>query len=307
MRHRLAAASCWLLAAAGGIYAQSASVNCSADFAWASNNLGQNVCEITAYLRAACTADPAGFDLGPPQSGHYGPPVTPDRCTCSMAYYNAASACSLCQGKQVLSWSASIKTCPASDITVSGYGQPIPSGTDIPAWAFLNVTSLDTFDTDTARTFSTTNSTMFGGASSSSSSSVIISFPTLSLSPASSGSASATPSAASNGQNKSNAGAIAGGVIGGLAGAAALASAAVFWWRRRIRAPRAAETAVDLTSPWTFTGAAFGKPYDPDDPSTFPDALHPPTMAYVQSQSATNVTSPSIASAPPEYTHYAEV
>ncbi|GJE90800.1 hypothetical protein PsYK624_069440 [Phanerochaete sordida] len=158
----------------GGIYlllvsrsaAQSTSpgVTCPSSFAWASNNLNQNICTIASYLQAACEADPASFVLGAPASGHYGPPTTKNKCTCSMVYYNAINACALCQGGKTLQWTVSVAPCNPSDITVAGYPEAIPPGTAVPAWAFLDITSGNVFDPDAAKIYTAVNDTMVGEA-----------------------------------------------------------------------------------------------------------------------------------------------
>ncbi|GJE94501.1 hypothetical protein PsYK624_106710 [Phanerochaete sordida] len=169
--HRAIPAGLFLLLALR-VAAQKSEVTCSSpNFAWSSNDKGQDTCLIAAYLRAECQPNPTSFDLGPSNSGHYGPPTDVNKCTCSMVYYNAINACSLCGGNQTLPWSESITPCAPKDVTVAGFPEPIPAGISIPAWAYIDVTKANVFKADVAKNFSTTNHTMFSADGSSPSSS----------------------------------------------------------------------------------------------------------------------------------------
>jgi hypothetical protein len=88
--------------------------------------------------------------------------------------------------------------------------------------------------------------------------------------------------------SKTNAGAIAGGVVGGVVGAALLAALLFFFYTKYNGSQRIAQTSAQtggreiLSSPPPTTWSpslgqgvyqpAPTKPYDPDDPSTFPPA-----------------------------------
>ncbi|GJE94991.1 hypothetical protein PsYK624_111690 [Phanerochaete sordida] len=235
MRYGLVAALCWVLAVTSGISAQTTTANCSAEFSWANNNLDQSICLIAAYLRAACCTDPTSYVLGTPQADHYGPPTHPDLCTCSTVYYNAISACALCQGQKLLSWSASVyPVCPQSEITVAGYPHPIPSGTAVPAWTYLNIPNSDEFDVSVAQEFIQTNGTMI-------------------ISKMSSNASSTSSVSTSSVTHNLNAAALAGGFVGAIAGVALLASIVVFWLRQRSRNKRFST----LLSPSPFAARPF--------------------------------------------------
>ncbi|GJE90801.1 hypothetical protein PsYK624_069450 [Phanerochaete sordida] len=252
--------------------AQNSSVTCNPSFAWANNNLGQSPCVIAAYIRSACETNPADYNIVPSLSGHYGPPTGTDVdiCTCSMVYYNTINACSVCAGNKTLSWSASTAPCGSK----TSIARVIPDGTAVPAWAFLDVTqSGNVFNATQAQDYSTRNNTM------------------VTASGLAQPSGTGSPSA-----HKSNTGAIVGGVVAGVTAMIAIVSALIFWRRRRGRARGQTlsvrqSTMVEASEAGLLSHAAspnpdavgrVGKLYNPDDPSTFPDALSPPTMRFIE-------------------------
>lgn len=70
-------------------------------------------------------------------------------CQCSTVYYSLISACAICQGHALHYWSGHTKNC--STVTVNLPGSLSTVSTDIPSWAFLNVTAADTFNETLAR------------------------------------------------------------------------------------------------------------------------------------------------------------
>ncbi|GJE94499.1 hypothetical protein PsYK624_106690 [Phanerochaete sordida] len=290
-----------LLALAGGALSQGTNANCSAKFDWASNDRQQDICLITAYLRSACLADPtdAYVNALPGPTYYYVQPTLPDKCTCSMVYYNTISACALCQGGETTPWSGYITNCTSDEVTKAGFPDNIPLGTDVPAWAYLDVSLTDNFNVTQALDYSQLNGTFVEGQTptssalpSSTSSSVFFSSSAATNSAATSAPAeSTTAPAVTSSSHKSNAGAIAGGVVGGVAGVALIAFALLFWQRRRTHTAKpgmaihdAEPTLIGQMSPPVSPGpiqtGSVGRLYNPDDPTTFPKTHGAPDMGY---------------------------
>jgi len=173
----------------------------------------------------------------------------------------------------------------------------IPANTSFPAWAFLNVTggfNVAAAQADDSAPESTPIPTSTS-TSSSVSSTTVASTTQSSSSTASSSSASAAGNPSEASHKTSHAGAIAGGVIGGLVFLAALAGLTVFVLRRRGSNSRSvsADThygALRQASPLPMSQNTFVqqqqpvyKPYDPSDPSTFPETIPEPTVRTTNS------------------------
>ena len=119
------------------------------------------------------------------------------------------------------------------------FPKPIPAGTAIPAWAFIDVVTTDTFNVTAAEDVSLQNKTEIGPTTAdvtSSTGSTTTPTSTASTAPAtptsSGGQGAGTFGNAAETATKSNVGPIVGGVVGGLFGVA-LVLAAAFWYRRR--------------------------------------------------------------------------
>ena len=102
-----------------------------------------------------------------------------------------------------------------SAIYVSKYPEPIPSGTSVPAWAYLDVSAADNFNATAAQIDESQ-----GHPES-----------TAGNNPTSVGGPTPTETAGAS-SSHSNTGAIVGGVVGGVGGAAILAAVAFFLWRK---------------------------------------------------------------------------
>lgn len=302
-----------LLVLASGVSAQGTDANCSATFNWAGNDRHQNICLITAYLRSACLADPTDAYVTklPGPTYYYVQPNVPDECTCSMVYYNTISACALCQGGEITPWSGYITNCTKAEVSVGSFPENIPLGTDVPAWAYLDVSFEDQFNLTQAYDYYQFNNTFIEGttppptsASNTASSSVF--FSTASSTPSTvvvttAPAESTTTAAVAGAAHKSNAGAIAGGVVGGVAGLALIAFAFAFWRRRNSRATRPVPAMSDVeptligqmsppVSPGPINTAQVGKLYNPDDPTTFPEAHPAPSMGYAYGRDSSIIT-----------------
>ncbi|KAI0785566.1 hypothetical protein C8Q75DRAFT_809166 [Abortiporus biennis] len=116
---------------------------------WMRNSLGQNPCEVNSMINAACSATgwftPA-LALG---SVSYGGLGIGDAsiCSCSLVAFSLLSACQYCQGFNIdlPTYNNYAKNCPASE-KLNGFSHTIPSDTAIPAWAYVPLNALDTWD-----------------------------------------------------------------------------------------------------------------------------------------------------------------
>ncbi|KAH9939080.1 uncharacterized protein BXZ73DRAFT_99756 [Epithele typhae] len=229
-------------------------------------------------------------------------------CKCNTVYYSMIQACAACQGLSAFSqpwptWSMNC-TDPYAKAVIGQYSLKIPPGTSIPSWAYLDITTSGIFnataalalaeqdnpDSSASSAVMTSTSTTSTTSTSTSTSSSLSAFNTASSS-ASMTSTDSGPSGAPNGagdggtkdQQKTNVGAIVGGVVGGLA-VLALAAAAVAVWvvrRRRTNAnrvpsamfspgPGSANVPSMTELPPSPVAAKPFRPYNPDDPTTFP-------------------------------------
>lgn len=275
---------------------------------WSYNSLGQSPCIVASALAGVCVG--GQFTLSPlaPDYVYLGPSVsTANSCRCSSVYYSLLSACANCQGRNFLRWSAYDGNCTTTYVTV--FPQPIPAGTLVPHYAYLDVQATDTFNVSLAEAA--------GGAESSPVSTVASTKATGTGTATKTGTVSPTKSAAA--KSGPNVGAIAGGVIGGVILIALLAGL-IFWLIRRNnpRAPPASQlyygpdTAsspppMSFGGTSTYSGMPTPKVYDPSDPSTYPSQAHPTT--YTPSNVAPNYTglSQNTVSPGPRYTGVPEL
>ncbi|KAF8518539.1 hypothetical protein BU17DRAFT_90880 [Hysterangium stoloniferum] len=180
-----------------------------------------------------------------------------NRCICSSVTYSMVSACGACQGASEIRWSNWIKNCTDTDITLGQYPLSIPPGISIPAWAFLNVTELNTWD------------------------------PTASLTSHNSGNPDISATSKSKPKSSTNVAAIAGGAAGGVVFIIIIIGLIVFFMRRNRKAgvrmeqiayPGAMQSPPPSVRPFYPNGTPpvlDQKPYDPSDASTFPKNLVP--------------------------------
>ncbi|KAI0694604.1 hypothetical protein BC835DRAFT_999872 [Cytidiella melzeri] len=329
------------------VSAQGTNVTCDAAFSWATNSRGQSPCLQAAYLNGACLNDPQdAYVYSLPADFHYRPPTldTATPCQCSTVFYSMIGACAGCQDRDNLPWSAWDTNCTAvyigwpSDV-------PIPPGTSIPSWAFIDVVEPDAFNATAAKAIAATDPAESSPAVAPPTSSSSSFIPSASAgasnnAPASpTGSSTGNTSSSSSSHKSSNVGAIVGGVVGGLGGAAILCGIAAYFMIRQ-RKKNAAKT--DASAPFAGSGTGYaqehepkvfqhqqaeytGVPtfsptspstytaplYNPDDPSTFPgasDAAPGTQGGYASSHSAAHQQPGSpFEHTPGRYTGVAEV
>jgi len=263
-----------------------------ASYRWSYNSLNQSPCDLTTSLEATCSGrrNPmvpisAGWTYPGPYAGE------DDLCQCSTVVYSLVSACAGCQGTTWISWSQWTYNC-SSVSPHSTYLFPIPNGTRVPHWAYLDVTLSNSWNASAARIAGDSPEGTPPGASS------------------------------SLNQNKAHLKTIVGAIVGAIVGVSLLI-AIIFWYLRRRRSreeaqsitPTVNEVLVNAnpipfsvnppqteTSPTSSAGhpaytevqparnsdgivdsaMSIGKYYDPSDPSTFPRPLVLPSASGIQ-------------------------
>lgn len=204
------------------------------------------------------------------------------------------AACGLCQNRTVEKWSFWQTNCTQVFTT---YPEPIPGGTAIPAWAYLDVVTTDTFNdtlakADVSAPASTATESKPTGTVASTVASTSSDFSTTPYSTPTS-SVNGAGSSSSGTAKKSNAGAIAGGVVGGTVGLAIIAGLIAFFLMRSRRTRAAPSAAYNVYNDAPHSAAPLNtappmsqnpytnqtpRLYDPADPSTYPQAPGTPTI-----------------------------
>ncbi|KZT26509.1 hypothetical protein NEOLEDRAFT_1132014 [Neolentinus lepideus HHB14362 ss-1] len=275
-----------LISVLPGAYAQTSDVVCSI-YNWTENSIGQTPCLVAAYLQGACNSGEYNIAALPDNQHYIGPTqAIANDCQCSTVTYNLMSACGACQNRTIIAWSSWSYNC--SSVFLDVYPETIPSGTRVPAWAYLNVTN-DFWDyvaaeADTAAPESTNSVQKPTGSITSST-------------PGSSASGSAvsgaSPTSGSGTGSKTNTGAIAGGVVGGVVGAAALVGLITWFVLRRRQQQQTPASAMYDSRPMSQGPTEYSavppftpstqKFYDPSDPSTYPPTAMSPSITTGQS------------------------
>jgi len=259
---------------------------------WTFNSLGQSPCLVAAYMLNPCSTD---GDVDVPTSGpgqHYALDDGANPCQCNSVSYSLLSACASCQEGEIDSWTDYTDNC--TQVYPDGqYGFAIPAGTAVPKWAYQLVTGTNRFNLSEAQITGDKPENLTTTTSSS----------------RPSDSANSKPS------SKNTTAVIAGSVVGGVIAIAILGGLLTFWLisqRRKRDAPDPAPSVSQISnhgrpvSQYTVTaspdptkitqantpigprsgynqsvplsmhgGGRFDRPYNPDDPSTFPPPRTP--------------------------------
>ncbi|KAG2351624.1 hypothetical protein BDR07DRAFT_1500791 [Suillus spraguei] len=263
-----------------GVFAQTSDVACLSSYGWPPTD----PCLVAAYLDSVCSGGDYSVN-SLPSGDHYAPPTASEanNCQCSTVTYSLISACGDCQNATYLTWSSWSYNC--TQIYLGVYPNNIPSGTAVPNWAYLNVTT-NGFDPVAAQNDGDLPESTATKAQST------VSVPSSSTASATLTSSSGSPTASSTSSNNSkssNAGAIAGGVVGGVVGAAIIIGLATWYFIKRRRSTTAPSAA--------FSDIGGGPGYsqsDPSDPSTFPGS--PPSPTLLTTSSSNVYQNPSIPS-----------
>jgi hypothetical protein len=177
-------------------------VVCKPDYSWAENSKGQNPCRVVAELVAAVTCFNQDYTIVPlSSSGWYGNSPAPPECMCNDQAYALFSACSDCQGNgNYLSWGSWTTNCTK---TFDNYRGNIPSDTEIPGWANLDVSSKGTYDPVAAKSFALAAASSSSAAASSSSAAAASDSAAAAAASASAASASSASAASASAANAS--------------------------------------------------------------------------------------------------------
>ncbi|KAF8346216.1 hypothetical protein F5887DRAFT_1073863 [Amanita rubescens] len=135
------------LAVAPVAIAQSAvtEANCTdSQFNWVFNSMGQSPCYVASILTYPC-GNPLNILPLPSGSVYRVEKGHNNTCTCNSVFYSLTSACSACRDGGWNTWSSFATNC--SSTYFMEYTESIPSYTNVPQWAYLNVTATNnTFD-----------------------------------------------------------------------------------------------------------------------------------------------------------------
>jgi len=234
----------------GHAFAQVTYPNCSAGWEWSYNSLNQNPCNVAASLAASCNAGEFNIPPLPPGGQYAGPPAgKATSCKCNTISYSLLSACAACQGSSWILWSSWSINC-TTVAQPSTYPNPIPDGTRVPYWAYIDVETTNTWSVAAAQSAGDSPEAT----------------PTTSSTTQPSSTASSSPDLK---PHKSHSGKIAGAVVGSIAGVALLIASIVWYLRRRRWLAEPQPSPFGVSEP-NIVSEPIGKLYDPSDPSTFP-------------------------------------
>ncbi|KAF8510583.1 hypothetical protein BU17DRAFT_70018 [Hysterangium stoloniferum] len=266
------------------------------------NEKNLSPCLVASALMVPCSN--GNIDVGPISKGYVYVNPTPTSCGCSTVVYSLMAACAACQGVEpgITKWSEWIQNCSPSDILISQYSMPIPQNISIPSWAYVNVATLDEWDSsaafyihglsvsDSAAVASATgtsglpNTTSIASATATDGVSNTTEVATVTGVIASTGTVA---SAGALSKKSNHTGTIA-GVVGGVVGLALIAVGVYILVMRRHNTTSpasrgdaekfhfaASTSSSGFLPPTVATPTEPKRLYDPSDPSTFPDTYAP--------------------------------
>ncbi|KAF9562198.1 hypothetical protein CPC08DRAFT_391263 [Agrocybe pediades] len=142
-----------LLLLAAQFYVVQANIDCLQSYSWAYNKNNQSPCDVSWSLIKECDStlgDLTPLPNWPDHSGYYNiSTMYKTYCLCNTITYSLVSACSICQGQSYTYWSEWSDECDGQ-ATLYEYKEPIPTGLDVPSWAYLDVTTKNYFDLNAA-------------------------------------------------------------------------------------------------------------------------------------------------------------
>ncbi|KAJ4487759.1 hypothetical protein J3R30DRAFT_844258 [Lentinula aciculospora] len=193
-----------------------------ASLQWSFNTEKQSPCAVASSLLGVCSGGEYNVIALPNADSEYlGPSIdAANPCQCNTVVYSLMSACALCQNGTTITWSEWTTNCATVYDT---FPKPIPDGLRVPAYAYLDVETQDTFDANAAmQDANATESTALPSTTSkiSSTQSSTTTSQTSSAQASTSSTASASDSITTQSNPRSNA--IGGGIVGGILGLALL-------------------------------------------------------------------------------------
>ncbi|KAG7447976.1 uncharacterized protein BT62DRAFT_745857 [Guyanagaster necrorhizus] len=202
-------------------------------FNWTLNAVSQDPCTVASSLLGVCDGGTYDIQSLPDQSHYLGPSIDgANPCQCNTVSYSLISACAACQNRTYEQWSLWRVNCASVDI--GGFPDPIPEGTHVPGWAYLDVTKTqDTFDINQAKQNANATESTFVPQPTSTTASPVTSSPA----------ATSTQESHSN-RDKVVGGSVAGGVVG-LMAVVGLVGIWTYRRRQRHKARRDEETASE--------------------------------------------------------------
>ncbi|CUA75471.1 hypothetical protein RSOLAG22IIIB_11771 [Rhizoctonia solani] len=278
---------------------------------WSFNTHTQSPCLVASSLCAACTTDNTCdiYSLRETGGGPYNmPPAAASNCVCNSVMWNLLSACALCQKQPTGTWAQWVTSCPNNMITVGKYPAPIPVDVTVPSWAYYDFTNTGVFNAVIASQQSGPESSAVSGATNTLAPAPV---PTAVRDPSPTstetetmGDTPTTKPVKPQSESGPTTGAIIGAVVGGVLGIGLMALIAFVLTRNRkpqdpsLKYPEASHkppmtAQFNPASPMTGQAPPYQfnapnqpvptpeyKPYDPNDPSTFPTDLVVPANGY---------------------------
>jgi len=250
--------------------------NCNeSSIKWAFNQDDVSPCDVANALDRVCFP---GDDYPDPRTTgqQYSGPSEDDSnaCLCSSVMYSMLSACAICQGATVDTWKDYTSECKPSFVTLGSFPPGIPSGTKVPAWAFMDVSKPNIWLAGQAQAIAGKTPDLTTNPSS-----TISQMSTSSVSGSTASSAQTTSSttlgSTETGKSKPQAkktGAVVGGVLGGLAGVALIILSACYLHRRKNKRAFRLVRSPDPKEPPIIIQEKSITLYNPNDPSTFPQS-----------------------------------
>ncbi|KAH9943118.1 uncharacterized protein BXZ73DRAFT_97173 [Epithele typhae] len=269
-----ASALALLVACVPGACAQGTNAVCSFGYDWMNNTMHQSPCLIASWLFTPCSSSADSWVYPLDDGYHYNTPLL------------SATSATPCRCNTVF-WATYSQNCtaPGSDVVIGQFPEPIPAGTSIPAWAYIDVTVSGTFNATLAQARANEDLPDSSAPVSASSTQTTQSTPptssdsgatnptsgfTTTSSPSDNTSA---PSGTDTPNSKSNVGAIVGGVVGGIAGLLVIGA---FFSMPCVAGTKDIEARRVGTAPGSEPSPRL---YDPNDPTTFPSQGHVPSLS----------------------------
>jgi len=122
------------------VQTQQTEATCSSDFGWAINTNQQSPCQVAANLGRACLNSTYSVPAITVNQIYVEPSGSQaNACECNTVFYSMISACAQCQGSAPISFGQWKTNCAGPTTAYNAFPEPVPNGTSIPSWAYLNL------------------------------------------------------------------------------------------------------------------------------------------------------------------------